>query len=234
MEQALSFPDRKVREIMIPRADVAYLDLTKPLDENLETIRREGYTRFPLCRGQLDEVVGIVHVREVFARSDTLSDSTDLEDLARDPLFTPEAASADQLLSQFQLSRIHMAIVVDEYGGTSGIATLEDVVEELTGEIQDEYDVEAPAIVSVGDNCVQISGSLPVVDLARHLGVEIETDEAVTTGGLVLEELGRVARAGDIVRVGDLGFKVLETRSRRVVRVLAGPYDEVAADRRTG
>jgi len=229
MEQALAFADRRVRQIMVPRADVATLDLTEPLPQILETARREAYTRYPLVREQLDDVVGIIHTRELFAAADELKDPADLERLARPPLFVPESAPADELLSQFQQRRLHMAIVVDEYGGTAGIATMEDVLEELTGEILDEFDVETPPIVDLGDGCVRIIGALTVADLARHLGVEIESDEAVTAGGLILEELGRVAHAGDIVRVGDLGLKVLETRSRRVVRVLAGPYEKVTA-----
>jgi CBS domain containing-hemolysin-like protein len=214
---------------MVPRADIAFLDINEPLPQILETARREAYTRYPLVREQLDDVVGIIHVRELFAAADELRDPADLERLTRTPLFVPESAPADELLNQFQQRRLHMAIVVDEYGGTSGIATLEDVVEELTGEILDEFDVETPPIVDAGGGCVRIIGVLPVADLARHLGVEIESDEAVTTGGLILEELGRVARAGDVVRVGDLGLRVLETRNRRVVRVLAGPYEKVAA-----
>jgi CBS domain containing-hemolysin-like protein len=229
MEQAFSFSERRVREIMVPRADIAFLDINEPLPQILETARREAYTRYPLVREQLDDVVGIIHVRELFAAADELRDPADLERLTRTPLFVPESAPADELLNQFQQRRLHMAIVVDEYGGTSGIATLEDVVEELTGEILDEFDVETPPIVDAGGGCVRIIGVLPVADLARHLGVEIESDEAVTTGGLILEELGRVARAGDVVRVGDLGLRVLETRNRRVVRVLAGPYEKVAA-----
>jgi CBS domain containing-hemolysin-like protein len=221
-----------VRQIMVPRADVAYLDLLHPLPEILDTARREGYTRFPLCRDHLDEVVGIVHVRDLFAAADRLHGADDLVRLAREPLFVPESATADQLLRQFQTRRLHMAIVVDEYGGTSGLATLEDVLEELTGEIQDEFDVEAPAIEDAGEGRVRVAGSLPVVDLARHLDVDLESDAAVTVGGLVQAQLGRVARSGDLVRVGDLGFVVLETRSRRVVRVLAGPYEAVAPSAR--
>jgi CBS domain containing-hemolysin-like protein len=229
MEQALAFAERRVRQIMVPRADVAYLDLTEPLPRILETARREGYTRYPLVREQLDDVVGIIHTRELFGAADELKEPADLERLVRAPVFVPESAPADELLSRFQQRRLHMAIVVDEYGGTSGIATLEDVLEELTGEILDEFDVETPPLVDAGDGCVRITGAFPVADLARHFGVEIESDEAVTTGGLILEELGRVAHAGDIIRVGDLGLKVLETRSRRVVRVLAGSYEKVAA-----
>jgi CBS domain containing-hemolysin-like protein len=228
VEQALDFPTRRVRQIMVPRADVAYLDLLHPLPEILETARREAYTRYPLCRDHLDEVVGIVHVRDLFAAAGSLRSSEDLVRLAREPLFVPETATADQLLRLFQSRRQHMAVVVDEYGGTSGLATLEDVLEELTGEIQDEFDTEAPPVEDAGEGRVRVSGSLPVADLARHLGVEIDTEDAVTVGGLIQETLGRVARTGDLVRAGDLGLVVLETRSRRVVRVLAGPYDAVA------
>jgi len=233
LEQALDFPTRRVRQLMVPRADIAYLDILSPLPELLETARREGYTRYPLCRDHLDEVLGIVHVRDLFAGADALRSSDDLLRVAREPLYVPESATADRLLRQFQQRRLHMAIVVDEYGGTSGLATLEDVIEELAGEIMDEFDVEAPAVEDAGPGIVRVAGSYPVADLARKLDVEIETEESVTVGGLVQEELGRVARTGDIVRVGDLGLVVMETRGRRITRVLAGPYDAVVKQARS-
>ena len=228
LEQALEFPSRRVRQLMVPRADIAYLDVLNPLQEILDTVRREGYTRYPLCRDHLDEVIGIVHVRDLFANAETLRTSDDVARLAREPLFVPESATADRLLRLFQQRRLHMAIVVDEYGGTSGLATLEDVIEELAGEIQDEFDVEAPAVEEAGDGLVRVSGSFPVADLARRLGVDIDTEDAVTVGGLIQEGLGRMARTGDVVRVGDLGLAVLETRARRITRVLAGPHEAVA------
>jgi len=233
LEQALDFPTRRVRQLMVPRADIAYLDILSPLPELFETARREGYTRYPLCRDHLDEVLGIVHVRDLFAGADAMSTSEDLLRVAREPLYVPESATADRLLRQFQQRRLHMAIVVDEYGGTSGLATLEDVIEELAGEIMDEFDVEAPAVEDAGPGIVRVAGSYPVADLARRLDVDIETEESVTVGGLVQEELGRVARTGDLVRVGDMGLVVLETRGRRITRVLAGPYDAVAKQART-
>jgi CBS domain containing-hemolysin-like protein len=228
LEQALDFSSRRVRQIMVPRADVSYLDVLHPVSEILDAARRDGYTRYPVCRDHLDEVIGIVHVRDLFAAVDRLQTGDDVARLAREPLFVPESATAEQLLRLFQQRRMHMAIVVDEYGGTSGIATLEDVLEELTGEIQDEFDTEAPAIEEVGDGTLRVGGGLPVADLARKLEAEIDSDESVTVGGLVQDSLGRVAHTGDLVRVGELGLMVLETRSRRVVRVLAGPYEAVA------
>ena len=223
MEQAMDFPNRKVREIMVPRADVAYLDLLESIEKNLDLARREGYTRYPVCRDHLDEVVGIAHVRDLFAHPDSLIDIGALERLCRKALFVPESASADGLLRLFQQGRTHMAIVVDEYGGTSGLVTLEDVLEELTGEILDEFDVETAPIESVADGCAKVAGQVPVAELARHLDLDFEPGDAVTVAGLVLGELGRVARVGDTVRVGDLALRVLETRGRRITRLLAGP-----------
>jgi CBS domain containing-hemolysin-like protein len=228
LEQALEFPTRRVRQLMVPRADISYLDVLSPLPEILDTARREGYTRYPLCKDHLDEVIGIVHVRDLFANAEALRSSEDVARLAREPLFVPESATADRLLRLFQQRRLHMAIVVDEYGGTSGLASLEDVIEELAGEIQDEFDVEAPPVEEAGDGLVRVSGSYPVADLARRLGVDIDTEDAVTVGGLIQEGLGRMARTGDMVRVGNLGLSVIETRARRITRVLAGPYEAVA------
>ena len=234
LEQALDFPSRRVRQLMVPRADIAYLDILSPISEILETARREGYTRYPLCRDHLDEVVGIVHVRDLFAGAENLRSSDDLLRVAREPLYVPESATADRLLRQFQTRRLHMAIVVDEYGGTSGLATLEDVIEELAGEIMDEFDVETPAVEEAGPGVIRVAGSYPVADLARRLDVDLDTEESVTVAGLIQETLGRVARTGDLVRVGDnIGLVVLETRARRITRVLAGPYDAVAKQGRS-
>src|SRR5262249_13018297 len=143
LEQALDFPTRRVRQLMVPRADIAYLDILSPLPQILETARREGYTRYPLCRDPLDEVLGIVHVRDLFAGGENLRTSEDLLRVAREPLYVPESATADRLLRQFQQRRLHMAIVVDEYGGTSGLGPLGDVIEELAGEIMGEFCAEA-------------------------------------------------------------------------------------------
>ena len=234
VERALEFASKRARQFMVPRADIAFLDVELPLEENLETARRLGFTRYPLVRGALDEVLGIVHIRDLAAGRERFRSSADLASLAREPLFVPEACPADVLLRQFQARRLHQAIVVDEYGGTSGLVTLEDVIEELIGgEIQDEFDTETAPLKAVGGGVYNVAGGYALADLLEVLEAEIEDDEAVTVGGYVQNRLGRIGRVGDWVELGERhALRVLETRQRRVLRVLAGPREAVLASER--
>jgi CBS domain containing-hemolysin-like protein len=232
VERALEFANKRARQFMVPRADVVVLDVEAPLDENLEAARRMGFTRYPLVRGTLDEVLGIVHIRDLAAGAGRITSSADLVSVAREPLFVPEASPADVVLRQFQSRRLHQAIVVDEYGGTSGLVTLEDLLEELIGsEIQDEFDTaEAAPLLALGRGAYSVAGGFALDELTELLGVELEDPEAVTVGGYVQNGLGRIGRVGDVVLLGDAhAIKVLETRQRRVLRVWVGPLADVAA-----
>ena len=233
VERAFEFANKRARQFMVPRADIVALDVEQPLAENLETARRVGYTRYPLVAGSIDEVVGIVHIRDLTAGAGRLRESADLRQFAREPLFVPEAAPADTLLRQFQARRLHQAIVVDEYGGTAGLVTLEDLLEELIGsEIQDEFDTgESAPLLALGDDCYSVAGGYALVDLLGLLEVELPEDEetgSVTVGGYVQNRLGRIGRVGDVVPLGEAhALRVLEARQRRVLRVLAGPRPRV-------
>jgi CBS domain containing-hemolysin-like protein len=233
VERALEFAKKRARQFMVPRADIVFLDIERPLPENLETARRLGYTRYPLVMGSIDDVIGIVHIRDLAAAEGRLTSAAELRQFARDPLFVPEASPADVLLRQFQSRRLHQAIVVDEYGGTSGLVTLEDLLEELIGsEIQDEFDAgEAAPLLALGDGAYSVAGGFALMDLLGLLEVELEDDEtedSVTVGGYVQNRLGRIGRVGDVAPLGpEHALRVLETRQRRVLRVLAGPRERV-------
>ncbi|MEP7029101.1 MAG: CBS domain-containing protein, partial [Candidatus Eisenbacteria bacterium] len=233
VERALEFARKRARQFMVPRADIVFLDAMRPLPENLETTRRLGYTRYPLVMGSIDDVIGIVHIRDLAAAEGRLTQSAELRQFAREPLFVPEASPADLLLRQFQARRLHQAIVVDEYGGTSGLVTLEDLLEELIGsEIQDEFDAGAAApLLALGDGAFSVAGGFALEDLLDLLEIELEEDEtedSVTIGGYVQNRLGRIGRVGDVAPLGpEHAVRVLETRQRRVLRVLAGPRERV-------
>jgi CBS domain containing-hemolysin-like protein len=231
VERAFEFSMKRARQFMVPRADIVYLDVTAPLAENMETARRMGFTRYPLTRGALDNVLGIVHIRDLTAGAGRLHSSEDLLRVAREPLFIPESSPADVVLRQFQSRRLHQAIVVDEYGGTSGLVTLEDLLEELIGsEIQDEFDSgEAAPVLALGGGSFSVSGGYALSDLVALLGETLEDpEEAVTVGGYVQNRLGRLGRVGDLVELGEHhALQGLETRQRRVLRVLAGPREKV-------
>lgn len=205
--------DRVARQVMVPRADVVFLSTTRGLAENLATARSSGHTRFPLCDGDLDRILGVVHIKDLF-RAERLPD--DLRRIARPVKFVPESTPLDKLLTRMRSERLHLAAVIDEYGGVSGIVTLENVIEEIVGPIQDEFDAEKPELVDRGNGVWQVSGSMLVMDLEDELGLELSDRDEDTVAGLVLSELGRRPRVGDRVAVADLAFEVLEVQGNRI------------------
>ncbi len=224
LEKALGFSDRTVRQIMIPRGDIVYLDANRSDEENLAVVHASGHTRYPLCDGDLDRVVGIVHIKDLFLNPVAAGTFHDLRAVAHEPLFLPESLGLDRALAAFQKQRLHMAVVLDEYGGTSGIVTLEDVVEELIGEVQDEFDEEAPKVQRLPDGRIVADASLSLEEAEREIGIPAETDEEVDTlGGLVLARLGRIARVGDAVEIAGHRVEVARVRGRRIVRLTIHP-----------
>lgn len=207
---------RVARQIMVPRGDVVYLSTTRSLQENLEIARASGHTRLPLCEGDLDHVVGLVHIKDLFRTSAPLGS---VEEVSREIAFVPETLSVDRLLRRMRSEKLHLAAVLDEYGGVSGIVTLENVIEEIVGQIQDEFDLEAPELVEKRKNVYVVSGGILVVDLEQALGVEFSERDEDTVGGVVLSEIGRRPEVGDAVELGPLLLEVLKVEGNRVVQV---------------
>ena len=221
LENVIDYTERTARHVMVPRADIAYLSLAQRLEENLAVVTQAAATRFPLCSTDIDHVIGMIHVKDLFIRRDQIRSSEDLAAIKREILFVPETRPLDLLQRDFQQRRTHMAIVVDEYGGTSGLVTLEDVIEELIGEIQDEFDREPPSVVETPDGLV-FDGLTLIDDVAERLGVKLpETADVSTLGGFVTARIGRMPRPGDKVSVDGYDLKVVEVRGRRVTKVLA-------------
>jgi CBS domain containing-hemolysin-like protein len=221
LENVIDYTDRSARHVMIPRGDVAYLALARSLDENLAVIAQTSHTRFPLATLDLDHVVGMIHVKDLFLRRDQLKSSEDLVPLKRDIMFVPESRPLDALQRDFQHSRTHMAIVVDEYGGTSGLVTLEDVIEEIVGEIQDEFDREPPQVEETPHG-LRFDGLTVVEDAWERLGIHPpEVGDVSTLGGFMAERLGKIPRPGDTVTLDGYDLTVAEMKGRRVTKVLA-------------
>jgi CBS domain containing-hemolysin-like protein len=204
------------RQIMVPRGDVVYLSTEKTLEENLDAARRSGHTRFPFCEGDLDHVVGLIHIKDLF-RANGLT--TDLRQVMREMAFVPETLELDRLLRRMRTEKAHMAAVLDEYGGVSGIVTLENVIEEIVGEIQDEFDAEPPELVQKGPHTYMVSGSMLVDDLEQALGVEFSERDEDTVGGVVLSELGGPPSVGDTVELPPLSIEVREVEMNRIQQV---------------
>ena len=213
LDNVFELSERIVRQVMVPRGDVVWLSTTRPLAENLALARSSGHTRFPLCEGDLDRIVGLVHIKDLF-RAERVPD--DLTKIARPVKFVPETTPLDKLLARMRAERLHLAAALDEYGGVAGVVTLENVIEEIVGPIQDEFDTEKPDLVAKGDGVYQVSGAMLVVDLEDELGLEVSDRDEDTIGGVVLSELGRRPRVGDRAELGPLRLEVLDVQGNRV------------------
>lgn len=231
LDNIFELSHRIARQIMEPRADVVYLDTTEPLEKNLGAARRSGHTRFPLCVGSLDRVVGLIHIKDLFRNSRPI---TSLEDIAREMAFVPETLPLDRLLNRMLAEKVHMAAVLDEYGGVSGIVTLENVIEEIVGQIQDEFDVEKPELTPLGEGVYLVSGAMLVEEVEEALELEFSDRDEDTIGGVVLSELGRRPIAGDRVELGPLLLEVQEVQRNRIRTLRATVQESELAEARTG
>jgi CBS domain containing-hemolysin-like protein len=234
MEHVFSFGDKRAKDIMVPRVDMVYLSTTWSLEENLRIAEQYGFTRFPLCEGDPDKVIGIVHVKDLYRARQHGIDS--LRHIARDCLIVPESKPIDELLREFQKHKMHMAIVVDEYGGTSGLVTIEDVIEEIVGEIYDEFEPIQPRIQKLSDERYLVEANVELDELARQLGVEISEEDSAfeTVAGYVMGKLTSLPRVGDRVPFGDYEIQVVEMRGRRVHRVYVQPAQRSTCPERPG
>lgn len=214
---ALDLHERTARDVMIPRVDMAYLTTADSFEQNVMAANEAGYTRYPLCDPDADHVIGMVHIRDLLAVSSKPGAS--IRDARRDILVVPETKTLVSLLRMFQSSRIHMALVLDEFGGTAGIVTLEDVLEEIVGDIQDEYQHERPAVETRPDGGLTVDGGLILDDLARDHGITLESEEADTVAGYVQWKLGAVPELGQEVISEGYILRVEAMEGRRVRRV---------------
>jgi CBS domain containing-hemolysin-like protein len=230
--------DRRLHEVMVPRTAIVALEATSTFDQAIDTVIDEGHSRVPVYETSVDEVIGILYAKDLlpFLKS-TVDEPPDLRTLLRTPVFVPESMSIDDLLHEFQRRKVHIAIVLDEYGGTAGLVTIEDLLEEIVGEIQDEYDVEEPLVEQLGEDRARVDGRASVDDLLDlwDLKVQLEDDDEYdTVGGLVYHRIGGVPSPGDEVHVNGLRLTVETTDGRRVGKVLVvrerSVDDESAAD----
>jgi CBS domain containing-hemolysin-like protein len=208
---------------MVPRIAIVALPASASFDEAIDLIIEEGHSRVPLYESSVDEVVGILYAKDLlpFLKS-TAERRPDLRTLLRTPVFVPESMSIDDLLHEFQRRKVHIAIVLDEYGGTAGLVTIEDLLEEIVGEIQDEYDEEEPLIERIDDDRARVDGRAAVEDLLEIWDVKTleDDDEYDTVGGLVYHRIGGIPVPGDEVRVDGLRLTVETTDGRRVGKVM--------------
>jgi CBS domain containing-hemolysin-like protein len=211
---AIIIGDRNARDIMVPRVDMAYLTTSLSLAENIVRANDAGYTRFPLCDPDADQVIGMVHIKDLLSVAGR--EGATIRDARRDILVVPETKALDSLLRQFQSSHIHMALVLDEWGGTSGIVTLEDVLEEIVGDIQDEHQHEHPEVQAAGKDAWLVDGGVTLDDLERDLDIALEAEDAETVAGFIQWRLGAVPEQGQQVTADGYTLRVEAMEGRRV------------------
>jgi CBS domain containing-hemolysin-like protein len=217
---ALDLRRRVAREVMRPRQEIVVLNTEASMTECLDVAEKTRFSRFPLCEGgDLDHAHGVVHLKDLYAMRLKAKCGADLVPVTRKLVYVPETARLEKLLQIFQDRRLHMAIVVDEYGGTVGLVTLENILEELVGQIQDEFDQEKPMAIRIGDDCWDIAGALPVHDLEQLMGVSLDEDEATTASGWVTRRSGGFPKTGDVLDVGNFEIRVEEMDDTRVARL---------------
>ena len=229
IENVLNLEEKTARRVMIPRPDIVYLSLARPLEDNLRLARQAGHTRFPLCEDDLSTVIGMIHVKDVFRSGSYQNGRTELRQLARKLPFLPVTLRLDQLLLEFQRNRVHLAMLLDEYGSVVGMVTLENVLEELVGPIQDEFDRETPPITPLGDNVYEVDAACPLDVLAETCGIEVPETDAETVGGLVLDVLGRLAKPGDSVTINGYRLTVIRADPTRIRKIRLEPFDPETA-----
>lgn len=251
IEAASRLPELRVRQIMTHRTSLVYLKIGQPLEEVLRTVQQIPYTRLPLCEGDVDHIIGMIHVRDLFnhlkltpgklkfidekgkhgepvAVVDGLpgaathvigSGDIDLLKIMRRIIVVPELTPVPSLLRQFQESRIHMAAVVDEYGATLGVVTLEDIIEEMVGDIEDEFDAAPQDLIPGERGSYRAAGSRPLHELRDQIGLDVQDEQVDTLGGYIQKQLGRFPEKGDVVRIGQFEVVVLSIDRRRVGQV---------------
>ena len=216
LQSIVDFTGTVVREVMTPRPDIVAIRADATLHELRTLFREEQYSRIPVYRKDLDNIIGIVFVKDMVALPPGAEPP--LTTLMRSAYMVPESKRVSELLKEMQRRQAQLAIVVDEYGGTAGLVTVEDLLEEIVGEIRDEYDVEAETVVDEGDGVFVFSGKVSVDEMRDRLGVEIEREGFETLGGYLLSHLGRMPYVGETFEVDDLAVEVLEVERRRITK----------------
>ena len=227
IHSVFEFGDTVVREVMVPRPDMVTAPADATVDEVLETIVKAGYSRIPIYEGDNDNIVGVLYAKDLLKRVHESKGDLQVSSLARAPLFVPEQKRVSDLLREMQEHRVHMAIVIDEYGGTAGLVTIEDLIEEIVGEIVDEYDQEEPLVEPVDEDSIRVDAKMSIDEVNEMLKVELPHEEWDTVGGLVFGLTGRVPLPGERVRFDSLEFLTERVTGRRIQKVVITKLPQV-------
>jgi CBS domain containing-hemolysin-like protein len=214
------FGDTLVREVMVPRPDMVAIDVHTKLGDVLTTMLKQGFSRMPVFEDTIDNIVGLVYAKDVMRRLHDGKTNVPLRKIVREAYFVPESKRISELFREMQQRKTHMAIVVDEFGDVAGLVTIEDLLEEIVGEIADEYDKEEPLVEPLGDNTMRVSGKLSIDELSELLDTELPNTEWDTVGGLMAGLLGKIPSVGDEVTFQGLTFRAEKVQGRRIAKVL--------------
>jgi CBS domain containing-hemolysin-like protein len=214
--RAMDLRERTVREVMVPRTSITYLSIDNTIEENIAIALENQFTRYPLCDRSLDNILGMIHLKDLFKLKGAHGEGTKLLEIKREMLFVPETSPLEKVLNTFLNKRVLMAIAVDEYGGTAGLVTLENVLEELVGDIRDEFDVEPVMVQKVTDTEYVVDGAMPLHDFAKMFNMVPDSRGVVTVSGYAIQRLGGVPKEGAAVRMGDWNVTIEGTEARKV------------------
>ncbi len=223
LQSILELDDTIVREIMVPRTSMVCCDCSAPLAEVLTAINESGHSRIPLYDTSRDNIIGLVYAKDLLRFWGTPLEQLKLEQVLRPPYLVPESKNVSDLLQEFRQRRVHIAVVIDEYGGTSGLVTIEDLIEEIVGDIQDEYDLVEDWLVEEEGGAVLVDGRLNVEEFEEHFAIEIEREKFDTVGGYVVEMLGRVPARGERLEFDGLKLLIVDADLRAVRQVRVFP-----------
>lgn len=208
-----------VREIMVPRTDMACVSVEAPVQELLRTIIACGHSRIPVFENNIDNIIGLLYAKDLLRYWGEQQARLQVREIMRPPYFIPETKNLEQLLQEFKHKHVHLAIVIDEYGGTSGLVTIEDLLEQIVGDIQDEYDSEEALFCANPDGSITADARMPVEDLEEYFGIEIERDKFDTVGGLIFHLTGKIPTMGELVAGNGLKLNILDADERRIIKV---------------
>lgn len=231
IEGIFAFNETIVREIMVPRVDMIALDVTTPMDDALHTIITAGHSRIPVYRDTIDTIVGMLYAKDLLPALRCHEEQISIATLLRPVHFVPETINVGTLLKELQQAKVHIVVVVDEYGGTAGMATIEDLIEEIFGDIQDEYDREEPAIQRLSETEMVVDARVSIEEIRQHTNINIESTQSDRMGGLIYEQLGRIPQPNDEMSIEGLTVRVLSIKGVRPDKLhITFPYSLTAEE----
>ena len=217
IEGVITFTQMKVRDIMLPKKQITCVPSSASLSEITQIVAESGHSRFPITGENVDDIVGILHAKDLLRYQNKSVDAFDLHDIAREAMFVPESKGLHPLLSEFQANRNHLAIVVDEYGAVSGFVTLEDIIEQIIGDIEDEFDIDEEAYIKTHDKKhFVIKAHMPIEEFNEELNAQFSMEQYDTIGGIVMAGFGYLPKPGEQITINDFEFKILNADARRI------------------